>query len=409
MKHAIRALALFAICLPAFAQAYIPLPWPRGVFFYDSDGSALAGGKVYAYLAGTTTPVSTYPDATSGVPNTWPVVLDTGGAASIWLKTSNGPVKIAVYDSLNNLQYTVDHVPANGSLTGAALVLTSGVGSVTLQASGSSSTWTLTLPPTPGTSGYVLTTNGTGTTSWSPPAPAAGSNSQLQFNSAGSLGADSNLYWNTVLGQLNITDPWPAGVIAPIFNATATGSNNAFQTQASSAYITGGGNIGAQSLALAYGLTVGNASSGGSGGIYGLTALGVLNVASCTGCGATPAGPTAAIQFNNSGLFGGNATFTFNNSLGQATVTGGSSSGFIAPVFNSSLSASSSSPAFQTGGGTSSISGSGYIAAQGLALPAPGSGGTLTVNGVGGFSGTKTAGTCTITFALGIATSVSGC
>jgi hypothetical protein len=63
-----------------FSPAYFP------VFrAFDANGNPLAGGKLYSYAAGTTTPLATYTDATGGTPNTNPVELDANGEAPVWL------------------------------------------------------------------------------------------------------------------------------------------------------------------------------------------------------------------------------------------------------------------------------------------------------------------------------------
>lgn len=55
--------------------------------FFDDNGDPLAGGKIYSYQAGTTTPQATYTSSTGGTPNANPVVLDAAGRAAIWLNT----------------------------------------------------------------------------------------------------------------------------------------------------------------------------------------------------------------------------------------------------------------------------------------------------------------------------------
>lgn len=50
-----------------------------------ADGADNAGGKVYTYAAGTTTPQATYTTAARTTPNANPVVLDSTGRASIYL------------------------------------------------------------------------------------------------------------------------------------------------------------------------------------------------------------------------------------------------------------------------------------------------------------------------------------
>jgi hypothetical protein len=52
--------------------------------YLDNNGEELAGGLIYTYAAGTTTPLATYTDATGGTPNANPVVLDSAGRASVW-------------------------------------------------------------------------------------------------------------------------------------------------------------------------------------------------------------------------------------------------------------------------------------------------------------------------------------
>lgn len=74
---------------------------------FDADGNPLAGGKVYTYEAGTTTPKTSYTTAAATVPNANPVILDASGRADIWL---DGTYQIKVYDSADNLIYTADNV-----------------------------------------------------------------------------------------------------------------------------------------------------------------------------------------------------------------------------------------------------------------------------------------------------------
>lgn len=85
----------------------------------DANGNPLAGGKVYTYVAGTTTPVASYPtfdDALAGTnANANPVVLDANGEASIFVQV--GAYKIALYDSTDVLRYTLDDIYAGGSGT----------------------------------------------------------------------------------------------------------------------------------------------------------------------------------------------------------------------------------------------------------------------------------------------------
>lgn len=78
--------------------------------FFANDGTPLAGGKVYFYAAGTTTPQDTYTDQGGGTPNANPVVLDSYGRASIWLGSS--AYKVVLKTSADVTIWTDDNVRA---------------------------------------------------------------------------------------------------------------------------------------------------------------------------------------------------------------------------------------------------------------------------------------------------------
>lgn len=75
---------------------------------FDNSGDPLAGGKIYTYEAGTSTPKATYTDSGEGTANANPVILDANGRADIWL--GDGSYKFVIYDSSDNLIDTVDNV-----------------------------------------------------------------------------------------------------------------------------------------------------------------------------------------------------------------------------------------------------------------------------------------------------------
>lgn len=84
--------------------------------FFDSNGNPLAGGKVYPFDAGTTTPRTTWSDAAETVPNAHPIILDSAGRATIFWR---GNYKITVNSSAGVLQHTIDNV-ADASVINAA-------------------------------------------------------------------------------------------------------------------------------------------------------------------------------------------------------------------------------------------------------------------------------------------------
>jgi hypothetical protein len=83
-------------------------PFLSGQYF-DNNGAPLVGGKVYAYQAGTSTPQATYTDSALGTPNTNPVILDSSGAAEIWLDPSLS-YKFVIKDSSDVTIRTRDNV-----------------------------------------------------------------------------------------------------------------------------------------------------------------------------------------------------------------------------------------------------------------------------------------------------------
>ena len=75
--------------------------------FFDNTGKPLAGGKLYSYAAGTTTPKATYSDQAGVTPNANPVILDSNGEAAIYINPEY--YKFVLQDSNSVVQWTVDN------------------------------------------------------------------------------------------------------------------------------------------------------------------------------------------------------------------------------------------------------------------------------------------------------------
>lgn len=100
----VTVLMLFVFTTLGFAAALCPYPKFQG---FDSNGNPLAGGKLYTYKAGTTTPLATYSDRAGTTANTNPVILDSNGEAVIYLI---GDYKFVLKDSNDVTIWTLDNI-----------------------------------------------------------------------------------------------------------------------------------------------------------------------------------------------------------------------------------------------------------------------------------------------------------
>jgi hypothetical protein len=81
--------------------------------FFDNSGVPLAGGKLYTYAAGTTTPQATYSSISGVTANANPIVLDSAGRVSgssqVWL-TDGTAYKFALKTSADVQLWSADNV-----------------------------------------------------------------------------------------------------------------------------------------------------------------------------------------------------------------------------------------------------------------------------------------------------------
>ena len=108
-----------------------------GAQLFDNNGVPLAGGLIYTYSAGTTTPLATYTSNTGLTAHPNPIVLDAAGrvpGGEIWLsaglgykfvvKTSTG-VQIGSYDNVSSAAVgaaTIANFTGTGSQTNFSLL-----------------------------------------------------------------------------------------------------------------------------------------------------------------------------------------------------------------------------------------------------------------------------------------------
>lgn len=117
---AAKLITALLLLLPALASAQTGTlaPVPQQVFL-DNSGNPLSAGKVYTYLAGTTTPATTYSDSGLTTPNANPIILSSAGRATIYLSQSVN-YKFVVKTSADATVYTQDNVASTLSSTVAA-------------------------------------------------------------------------------------------------------------------------------------------------------------------------------------------------------------------------------------------------------------------------------------------------
>jgi hypothetical protein len=75
---------------------------------FDNSSVQLAGGQLFTYAAGSTTPLATYQDLAGNIPNTNPIVLDTTGRAIVRYQAGTA-YKLVLQDSQGNTLWTLDN------------------------------------------------------------------------------------------------------------------------------------------------------------------------------------------------------------------------------------------------------------------------------------------------------------
>lgn len=93
-------------------SAYLSPLGGAGAQFFTNAGVVLAGGKLYTYVAGSTTPQATWTDSTQAVQNANPIILDSAGRPSneIWLVAGTNNYKFVLKDSNDVTLGTWDNI-----------------------------------------------------------------------------------------------------------------------------------------------------------------------------------------------------------------------------------------------------------------------------------------------------------
>jgi hypothetical protein len=179
-----------------------------------------------------------------------------------------------------------------------------------------STNYTFTLPPDDGSVNQVLQTDGDGNTTWTTiTAEPGGLDTYIQFNDDGILGGDVDLTWNKTTNLLDINGNIQLKAAGEIRFADSDSSNYvAFKspgTVAANRIYTLPSIIGTVGQVL-------KISEGAS------STEAILEWAN-DNIGETnnPGGSDTFVQFNDGGLFGGDAGLTYNKTTDVLSVTGG--------------------------------------------------------------------------------------
>lgn len=94
--------------------------------FFDDNGVPLAGGKIYTYLSGTSTPATTFTSSSGVTANTNPIILDAAGRVTeeVWL-TDDVQYRLVLQTALSVQIWLKDNISGFLSSTGRPIVVPS--------------------------------------------------------------------------------------------------------------------------------------------------------------------------------------------------------------------------------------------------------------------------------------------
>jgi len=116
MRKAFLIIGLVCLAaLSACAQTAVSVAPVARQQFFTASGVPLAGGLIYTYASGTSTPQATFTDFSGTTQNTNPIVLDAGGMAQIWL-AGGETYRFVAKDQFGVQQWLVDGVVGSPNL-----------------------------------------------------------------------------------------------------------------------------------------------------------------------------------------------------------------------------------------------------------------------------------------------------
>lgn len=278
--------------------------------FFNANGAPLAGGSVYFYVPGTTTPKQTWSNPSLTVLNANPVVLDSAGRAIIY---GFGQYRQQVYDSNSNLiwdQLTASNAgflsgietPGNYTVSAAdagMLILPSGGATVTLPSASSVNDIALSIASVQSAGATVTLSGGTliggnlsgstsvvlGYGSWLSVVAYGTNNEWVIVSASGDITSAHGFFASSTPGTSSWTAPTGVRSINYIVTGGGGGGSDSVSTNSSGDFSGGGGGAGGtvmgqmsvtpgQSLAYTVGAGGTSQSNGGTSSLNGVSAGG---------------------------------------------------------------------------------------------------------------------------------------
>lgn len=370
------------------------LPNGRTVFL-DANNNPLAGGFVYMYVPpNTTTPKTTWQDATGAVTNANPIVLDGDGSCLLY---GSGQYLQEVYDSASNLVYTALTQDTYGLIVAGNNIFT---GNNTFSGTNTFSGG-FVLPSNYVTNAMLdvmqpntVKLNGTAGLA-SPTDFGLTASTLLGRGSSGNI-AKITLGTNLSMSGAVLNGPSSLSVVARTFTVSSTYTPTTGMKYCIVQAIGGGGGGSYSDTGAAYGL-------GGAAGGYSSKLCTAADIGASQSVTIGAAGTAGTV---GNGGNGGNTTFgailTCNGgtggtsgNVGRIGVAGGTASGGdininganSATIWNTALNLSGAGANSQWGIGGQSASGAVGAAASGFGAGGSGSQGTTPRNGAVGTAG----------------------
>ena len=208
-----------------------------GAQFFDGAGNPLAGGRIFTYTAGTTTPEATYTSIGGGTAHANPIVLNSEGRvpAEIWLSEAvsykfilqnSAGVQIGTYDDISGVNDLTVSGISWSNVSGTPTTLAGYGITDALSAATAASTYAPIANPT-FTGTVLLPDNAPSSTNYQAGYRDAPQNSQTGNYTLIASDAGKSITMNgtsiTLTIPANASVPFPVGTVVIIVNLNATG------------------------------------------------------------------------------------------------------------------------------------------------------------------------------------------